>query len=503
LVTAIWPGSARSGGFEYPEHGTAALARGGTFVARADDPTAILFNPAGVARLRGTHALLNCNVINENIGFLRRNYGARNDPAGLDVPPDRFRHDESLTMPEIKNDNAPFLTPFVAVTTDLGFLQRYNLTLMIGAYAPHVHPRRSYPRWCEPGTDPCVPSEKPTSVPAPSRYDVADIDVLVVYPTLGVAWRPLPNLSIGGNFQATYGSLDLTLAVGSIDNGEDPEFDTDVALETRDAFTPTGVVGVHYAPLSFLELGASVRFGFEFEFEGEVRADLPEKVKQMSAKVEPNPASMTLSIPMPWVVRAGARYVNHDGQDRERFDVELDFVWESTGQVDTFVVDTEAQFVVGTIRKSIETLSQEHAWDDSWSLRLGGAYRYHDLFTDGHLIFRLGGFYEAAAAPEAFSRLDFVPYNRYGITAGVGVKWGRYTFGVGYAYLFHERRELAPDGGDARSGACQSSGGSSGCGSAVSQLVPVDPEAGRPVGNGRFDVSIQLLTFGAAASFGG
>jgi len=347
-----------------------------------------------------------------------------------------------------------------------------------------------------------VPSEAPTAVPAPSRYDLVDISVLMLYPTFGVAWRPLPNLSIGGNFQATYGSLDFALAVGSIDNGEDPDFDTDVALETRDPFTPTGVVGVHYAPFPFLELGASARIGFTLEFEGEVRADLPEKVEQMSAKVEPNPASVTLSIPMPWVVRTGARYVNRDGQDRERFDVELDFVWESTGQVETFVVDTEAQFVVGTIRKSIESLSQEHSWGDSWSLRLGGAYRYHDLFTDGHLIFRLGGFYEAAAAPEAFSRLDFMPYDRFGITAGAGVKWGRYTFGVGYAYLFHGRREVAPDGGDARAGACQSSGGSTGCGSEVRQIVPIDPEAGRPVGNGELDVSIQVLTFGAAASFG-
>lgn len=506
LVVAVvlsLPLLAHAAGFDYPDHGTAALSRGGTFTARADDPTALLYNPAGAALLRGTHVLINGNILDENIRFQRRNYPAPNDPAKLTLIPDRYHNDQSLRMPEVRNDDAPFITPFIAVTTDLGlsFFKRHRLTLMAGVYGPHVHPSHTFPRYCAEGGRLCEPEGGPTGRPAPQRYDMVESDVLLFYPTIGLAWQPLPGLSIGGNFQAAYGSFDLSLVVGSITNKEDPALDADIKLKTRDWFTPTGILGVHWKALSFLELGASVRFGFTMKFEGEVEATLPETLSMVT--VDPNPGTIRLDVPLPWVVRSGVRYVNRDALERERFDLELDFVWESTGQVGVFDVATDMAFEFGGTRQEIESLSQQHNWNDSWSLRLGGSYNLHDLFQGGTLTLRAGGFYESAAAPEQFSRLDFLPFARVGVTAGVGVEWGRYSFGVGYAYIFHEDRNVAPDGGDARTGECQASGGASGCGSGVTQVIPIAPDDGRPVANGAFDVSIQILTLGAAASFGG
>jgi long-subunit fatty acid transport protein len=364
-----------------------------------------------------------------------------------------------------------------------------------------VHPSHTFPRWCQEGERLCEPSSAPTDLPAPQRYDMVSSDLLVFYPTVGLAWEPLPGLSVGGHFQAAYGSFELALVAGTVSNKEDPDFDSDIKLSTRDVFTPTGILGVHWRALPFLELGASVRFGFTFHFEGDVEATLPESLALV--EVRPNPGDITLDVPMPWVVRSGLRYVNRDAAERERFDLELDFVWESTGQVKVFDVTTDVAFDFAGTTKQIESLSQQHNWDDSWSLRLGGSYNIHDLFGHGTLILRAGGFYESAAAPAAFSRLDFLPFARYGVTAGVGLRWGRYEFGVGYAHIFHEERNVAPAGGDGRTGECQSSGGTSGCGSGVTQVLPIFPEDGRPVANGAFDVAIQIVTFGAAASFGG
>jgi long-subunit fatty acid transport protein len=496
------PLAARAGGFDYPDHGTTALARGATFVARADDPTALLYNPAGVARLQGTHVLINGNLLIENIRYQRREYPAASDPANLQLSPDRYRHDQNLRLKEVYNDDAPFMTPFVAVTSDLGVLRPYRLTLMAGFYGPHVHPSHTFPRYCKEGERLCEPSDSPTPLAGPTRYDLVSEDVLVFYPTIGLAWQPIKGLSIGGHFQAAYGSFSMDVAVGATNNFQHPDYDADIRLETRDKFTPTGILGVHWEALSWLELGASVRFGYTFDFEGEVHATLPETLKD-TVKLEPNPANLSLSIPMPWVVRSGARYVNRDGEGRERFDVELDFVWESTGQVETFEVKTDAKLVMSTIEKAIESLNQDHHWDDTWSLRLGGSYHLRDLFRGGALVFRAGTFYESAAAPEAFTRLDFLPFARIGVTAGVGVEWGRYHFGVGYAYLHHFERNVAPAGGDARTGLCAASGGTEGCGSGVIQIVPIDPEAGKPVANGVYDVAIHIVTIGAMASFGG
>src|SRR3954468_19626554 len=46
-------------GFRIPEQSTAALARGNAFVATADNPSAVYYNPAGITQLAGTNYLLN------------------------------------------------------------------------------------------------------------------------------------------------------------------------------------------------------------------------------------------------------------------------------------------------------------------------------------------------------------------------------------------------------------------------------------------------------------
>ena len=48
------PGLVYGGGIEIGDQGAKAMGRGGALVVRADDLSAIYYNPAGLARLRGT-----------------------------------------------------------------------------------------------------------------------------------------------------------------------------------------------------------------------------------------------------------------------------------------------------------------------------------------------------------------------------------------------------------------------------------------------------------------
>src|SRR5580693_2823141 len=77
LAALSLPRTALAGGFELPDNGTEALGRGGAFVAKADDPTAIMFNPAGLAEQRGTRALLDGHVVMSSYSFQR--FGAYPD----------------------------------------------------------------------------------------------------------------------------------------------------------------------------------------------------------------------------------------------------------------------------------------------------------------------------------------------------------------------------------------------------------------------------------------
>ena len=44
-----------AGGFEVLDHGARATGQANAFTARASDPSAIWYNPAGITQLKGTH----------------------------------------------------------------------------------------------------------------------------------------------------------------------------------------------------------------------------------------------------------------------------------------------------------------------------------------------------------------------------------------------------------------------------------------------------------------
>jgi len=60
LVAIFLPLAGYGAGFQvYVEQGAAALGMGAAFVAKADNPTAVFFNPAGITQLKGTQITLN------------------------------------------------------------------------------------------------------------------------------------------------------------------------------------------------------------------------------------------------------------------------------------------------------------------------------------------------------------------------------------------------------------------------------------------------------------
>lgn len=508
---ALWPATALAGGFSLPDLGTAALSRSGTFVARADDPTAIWYNPAGVARLRGTHILLNGHILAERIWFRRRIYPAQTADPSLTVMPDRYPHDPSVPIPGISNHDAPAPIPFLAVSSDLRILRPYHLLLMAGLFGPNAAPMRTYPRFCKPGTQPCVPSDDPSDLPGPSRYDTLGTRITVLLPTVGLAWRPIDSLSVGATFQAVYSRFILekvVMALRTRPNGqptEDPAMDLNTRIDATDRFTPSGTIGVHWKPASFLELGASAQLPMIQHSEGELRVEIPPGLLNgINVAQEPYPADVSVNLTFPWIVRAGARYIHDDAQGRERFDLELDLVWESTGSMESVVAETEASIRLSDFPSldpiPLDSLRQEYHWKNTWGVRLGGSLRLYDVlgFT---AILRGGTFYESSAMPDEYVRLDFLPLARIGLTLGLGLQWGRWRFDVGYAHLFHFQRTIAPDGGDPRTGQCAASNGAQGCGSKAVSVVPLSPADGTPVGNGTYDMSIEIVTLGLSVAF--
>src|SRR5688572_18892853 len=70
-VAVAVAGPAHAGGLIVPGYGSQGQPRAGAFVAKADDPSALYYNPAGFARQRGTSVQIGLNFIDFSQRFRR------------------------------------------------------------------------------------------------------------------------------------------------------------------------------------------------------------------------------------------------------------------------------------------------------------------------------------------------------------------------------------------------------------------------------------------------
>src|SRR5437016_12810062 len=66
-------------GFRIPNQDAEATARGNAFVATADNPSAIYYNPAGITQIQGTEAQFGIHTISVNSHFEQAGTGASTD----------------------------------------------------------------------------------------------------------------------------------------------------------------------------------------------------------------------------------------------------------------------------------------------------------------------------------------------------------------------------------------------------------------------------------------
>ena len=97
LSSLLIGSSASAGGYEFPGDGARALGRGGAFAARADDPMAIVVNPAGLASLPGTQIWVSTHLAFAKDCFTRNQPGVAADGTTPTAPvwPDGWGQDPS------------------------------------------------------------------------------------------------------------------------------------------------------------------------------------------------------------------------------------------------------------------------------------------------------------------------------------------------------------------------------------------------------------------------
>jgi long-chain fatty acid transport protein len=196
-------------GFAMPDQDAFATARGNAFVATANDPAAVYYNPAGISQLDGARI---------SLGAYGIVYGSSYNGAAGSI--------DSKTQLEI--------LPQVFSTWSL---PKYNLTLGLGAYSPYG-----------------LRVEWPDNSPLSLIGQTGEIDYYTLNPV--IAWQIIPSLSLAAGPTLDYSEADLK---------ENPHFINHFRGRDTDAGFNAGVLWHPWEQHSF---GVTYRSATDMNYEG-------------------------------------------------------------------------------------------------------------------------------------------------------------------------------------------------------------------------------------------
>ena len=414
---AAAPSAANAGGLFLPGYGSQAQPRAGAFTAKADDPTALFHNPAGLAKQHGTAIHLGFNFVDFSQTFQREGT-YETDPLGAHAwDGEQFAEVENEATPS-QGIGSIAAIPFLAVSTDLGLDTPFRFGA--GVFAGHGYPFRDY------GAD--YTFEDPNTPPPPARYDIVEQTALIAHFAVAASYSINETLSVGVELVYGIAELEARKHVWAVRNYEEAaNADGEVIFDAKDNFVPSFDVGVLWSPMPMLEVGANYRSQSSVRAKGTVRSQLGTAVGiggtgdmiipdgearcQEGGTVAAVRGCLDVNIPQSATI--GARYILRDG-GLERADIEFDVRWEDWSNASDYigVVDGRSQI----LGRRLETVVTRHGLKDTFSFRLGGAY---NLPLGANLLsFRGGVAHDTAAAPLGFTRLDLDGFARTTLGAG-------------------------------------------------------------------------------------
>jgi long-subunit fatty acid transport protein len=480
LVSLLLSSRALGAGYEFPDNGAIAMGRAGAFAAKADDGTAIYYNPAGLAQQDGLHVLIDTHLLVDSISF------QRTDPTGA-----------TLIGPQVSNGAGLFILPFIAISARIF----PDVTAALGIYAPPATGQYTFPDpYPNTGMAPhnglpppasssdqgnClqlqtnVPPQSQcpgaqistTAVPAgygvaPQMYNLINEKQVVLYPTLALGWQALPWLAIGGSLQLAYGHV--FLRQGAFDGsslevqtkGQPPihsvqneigSFNT-IGNLSVEAWSVTGILGVTVTPVERLKVAASVRPKYTANGSGTLSLDFSPLAQSTSTTVTgPNttqtngqqgtgPAS--LNVPFPTEIKTGIDYAFENGAD-----IELDFNYDVWSEVQQIVLTPHfGTMSTATTAGPAPAVIFPKNFSDSWSLRLGADYPIP--LPGMKLTVRAGAGYESSiynlsGSTMSYPSLDFSNFQEYFGSLGADLVFlGIFDVVLGYTHVFEPTAQV-------------------------------------------------------------
>jgi long-chain fatty acid transport protein len=367
-------------GFLIYEHGAAAMAMGGAFVAIANNPTAIFHNPAGIAWLEGTQISIGTTLITSLASVNLANLGSSFDAKS------QWHYPSTAYISHKISDR---------ITAGFGFFTPYGLGL----------------EW--PNTD-----EKPF----PLRYisTKSDMKSFFFNPTLAFKINEYLSVAVGASYIHSILKFNLTEALILA-----PTVIADVPATLEVTGNGWGLnAGFLYRQGSF-SLGLNWRGGFKLDYkDGDLNLDL----SVIQALNPAAPASLTgtgsTSFNLPHIFGLGVAF---NLTEKLLIAADVDFVmWKS---YDEFVVNIEVPGIEAIYPPGIDNKTIEENWKNSFVFRVGVQYTLND-----NLDLRAGFLYDITPQPVETMDPILPDSDRWAVTAGFGYKFGKFVLDVAYQF---------------------------------------------------------------------
>jgi long-subunit fatty acid transport protein len=508
-VILLVSATALAGGYEYPDQGAAAVGRAGAFGAKANDLSALLYNPAGLANLKGFQFFYSHNLVNLEQSFRRAPITEKVQTDEFDPATMQYKVlDKNVTFPTVSNTENWFLKgAMILASYDFGLK---DVTVAAGVFGPSAYGKSSFPINRATSISTAQQDADPSD---PAKYMFVGKDVLVMYYTLAAAWNlerlvKFP-LAVGVDLQwidVPYLRFDMVTdggQEGTIYPVNSP-WDVLAHMDTSDRFNFGAVVGLWARPWRFLEVGLSSRvLPLNVHASGTMTVDLVGEslsgvtdwalCDEEKAECGKHSTKTTINYTQPPWIRAAVRFLSGE-PGHEDWDVEVDATYEFWSMFDEIKVDLDSYMNIPELGKYVHLgdLHLAKNYQDTWSVRLGGDFA---VLAD-RLWLRAGGLYESASMPQAYSNVDFEGYARWGLSTGFTVRLARWAeLNAAYMHLFQENRHVGLD--DTR--VYQQRPGAY-CTAPYNDPQLCDPnylgKPGAPVGAGDYSSSINIVSVG-------
>ncbi|MHC1741957.1 MAG: OmpP1/FadL family transporter [Syntrophobacteraceae bacterium] len=374
-------------GFALYETGARANSLGSAMVGRADDPSAIFFNPAGITQLPGLQVMGGAIIIVPGTTVITEH--------------------PSIGENSNQTDGHVWFPPHLYATYQIN----NHLWFGFGLFSPFGLGTEFDGDW-------------------PGRFNSYKVVIQTLNVNPNIAWKINDEWSVAVGLDAMWFNLELRNKIdprpvpAALRNDPSNFFNVDQRL-TGDSWGFGGNVAVRYQPLDWLAFGASYRSRMKQTVEG--RADFSRGgLGQLNPTVFRD-TDATGSIVLPDEVFMGVTFY-----PSKVWSLELGAIWTNWSTFEELTIHYKDPIAPG-----VDSATREKKWNDVWRIHGGVEYKVCDW-----LDLRTGYEYDMEPVPD--NHADYlVPANdRHLFAFGPGIHWGPWNFDLSYMYLLITDRDV-------------------------------------------------------------